>query len=123
MIRGIIIALFRGVSRSTRTCVATSFIGATSLEVEIRKRKGILFGQLCRLDTYFAVKQLFLYGLTSKFIFNDAEYGFVYDVYQLFSKHVLSHMVDSVNTGNFLSKQSSNLKLKNKRSSTPRYRI
>ena len=96
----------QGVSRSTRTCVALSLIGSTSLEYEVQKRKGILFGQLCRLDTFFAVKRLFLYRLASKLIFNDTKYGFVHDVCQLLSKHELEHLiVDFMNTGNFPTKQ------------------
>ena len=96
----------QGVSRSTRTCVALSLIGATSLEYEV-KRKGILFGQLRRIDTFFAVKRLFLYRLASKLIFHDTKYGFVHDVCQLLSKHEHEHlMVDFMNTGNFPTKQS-----------------
>ena len=79
------------VGRSTRTCVALSLIGATSLDYEVQKRKGILFGQLCRLDTFYAAKRIFLYRLVSKLIFNDTKYGFVRDVCQLLSKHELKH--------------------------------
>ena len=88
-------------------CVALSLIGAISLEYEIQKRKRILFGQLCRLDTYFAVKRLFLYRLTSKYIFNDIDHSFIYDVFQFFAKYNLEHLiVDFVNTGNFPAKHS-----------------
>ena len=63
-----VLKTIQGVSRYTRTCVALSLIGVTSLEVQIHKGEGIIFGQLDRLDTYFAVKQPFLYRLTSKFL-------------------------------------------------------
>ena len=78
-----------------------------SLEYEIRKHKGILFGQLCRLDTYFAMERLFRYRLSPKYIFNAIDHGFIYAIFQFFTKYYLKHLiVDSVNTWNFPSRHS-----------------
>ena len=97
----------QGIGRNTRTCVALSLIGAVALQYEIEKRKFILFGQLCRLDNSFAVKRLFIYRLTSKYLFNDIDQGFMFDIFQCLTKYNLKHIVeDFVNSGSFPSKYS-----------------
>ena len=59
------IKTMQNMDRNTRTCVALSSIGIMSLNYMIVKRKLTLFGQLCRLDTSYAAKRLFLYRLSS----------------------------------------------------------
>ena len=99
------IKTIQGIGKYTRTCVALGLIGAVSVECEIEKRKGILFGQLCRLDTRFAVKRLFLYRLTSKYIHNDRDRGLIADMFQILSKYDIEYVVaDFVRTGVFPSK-------------------
>ena len=68
---------------NTRTCVALSSIGIMSLNYMTVKRKLTLFGQLCRLDTSYAAKRLFLYRLSSHYLYNSIEFGFIPDIYVL----------------------------------------
>ena len=84
----------QGIGRNTRTCVALSLTGAVDLRYEIEKRKFILFGKLCRLDKSFAVKRLFIYRLTSKYLFNDIDQGFMSDIFQCLTKYNSKHIVD-----------------------------
>lgn len=67
--------------KHTRTCVALGLVGAISVGCEIEERKGVLFGQLCRLDICFAVQRLFLYRIISKYIFNDIDRWFIANIY------------------------------------------
>ena len=94
-------------NRQEHENVALSLIGAVALQYEIEKRKFILFGQLCRLDNSFAVKKLFIYRVTSKYLFNDIDQGFMSDIFQCLTKYNLTHIVDDfVNSGSFPSKYS-----------------
>ena len=91
--------------RRTITCVALSLLGASSLIFEIHKRKLTLFGQLCRLDTFYAAKRLFLYRLTSQYLFGNITYGFIYDISQLLKDYEFEYVLtDFMNSGRFLSK-------------------
>ena len=53
----------QNIDRRTKNSIALSLVGSTNLQCEIEKRKANFLGQLCRLDTHFAVKQVFLQRL------------------------------------------------------------
>ena len=95
----------QNMDRRTITCVALRLLGASSLIFEIHKRKLTLFGQLCRLDTFYAAKRLFLYRLTSQYLFRNITYGFIYDIFQLLKDYDFEYVLtDFMNSGRFLSK-------------------
>ena len=50
----------QNMDRNTRTCVALSSLGMMNLNYVIVKRKLMLFGQLCKLDTSYAAKKTLL---------------------------------------------------------------
>ena len=95
----------QGIDRCTRSCVALNLIGMPDLESEIAKRKGAMFGQLCRLDPRYTVMRLFLHRLTSHFFFNDILYGFVVDTLKIISDLGLEgYVLTFLNNGDFPSK-------------------
>ena len=95
----------QNMDRNTRTCVALSSLGMMNLNYVIVKRKLTLFGQLCRLDTSYAAQKLFLYRLSSHYLYENIEFGFIPDVYQLLKDYDLEHILtDYMNSGVFLSK-------------------
>ena len=64
-------------------------------------------GQLCRLDTHFAVKQVFLQRLTAQFLFKQLKFGFIVDVIQILEDLSLSHVISNyINNGIFATKLS-----------------
>ena len=92
---------------NTRTFVALSLFGTSSFKYVIHKRKLILFGQLCRLDTFYAAKRLFIYRITSQFLFQDISCGFISDIFELLRVYDLEDVLnDYMNTGKFMSKYS-----------------
>ena len=107
----------QNMDRNTRTCVALSSLGIMSLNYTILKRKLTLFGQLCRLDTSYAAKRLFLYRLSSHYLYNSIEFGFIPDIYKLIREYDLENvLMDYMSSGVFMSKYSwkklTNMKLK-----------
>ena len=97
----------QNMDRNTRTCVALSLFGTSSLKYVIHKRKLTLFGQLCRLDTFYAAKRLFLYRITSQFLFEDITCGFIPDLFQLLKDYDLDYVLnDFMNSGQFITKYS-----------------
>ena len=101
------IKTMQNMDRNTRTCVALSLFGTSSLHYVIHKRKLTLFGQLCRLDTFYAAKQFFLFRITSQFLFEDITCGFISDIFQLLKDYDLDYVLnDFMNSGKFLTKYS-----------------
>ena len=97
----------QNMDRNTRTCVALSLFGTSSLKYVIHKRKLILFGQLCRLDTFYSAKRFFIYRMTSQFLFQDISCGFISDIFELLRVYDLEYVLnDYMNTGKFVSKYS-----------------
>ena len=97
----------QNMNRNTRTYVALSLFGTSSLKYVIHKRKLTLFGQLCRLDTFYAAKRLFLYRITSQFLFEDITCGFIPDLFQLLKDYDLDYVLnDFMNSGQFITKYS-----------------
>lgn len=93
------------IGRQTRTCVAQGLIGSFSLQNEVHKRKATFFGQLCRLDTYFAVKRLFVKRLISYYCFEGKNYGFISDIIRLLQFYNLEHFLTGyLNFGKFPTK-------------------
>ena len=101
------IKTMQNMDRNTRTCAALSLFGTSNLNYVIHKRKLTLFGQPCRRDTFYAAKRLFLYRITSQYLYEDIECGFISDIFQMLKDYDLEHMLaDFMNSGNFLSKYS-----------------
>ena len=73
----------------TRTDIALGLLGMFPIEAEIDLRKLILFGQLCRLNTRFWGKTLFLIRLSSFQICPSNQMGFIPDIVRLLNKYHL----------------------------------
>ena len=87
--------------------MALSLFGTSSLNYVIHKRKLTLFGQLCRLDTFYAAKRFFLYRITSQFLFEDITCGFISDLFKLLKDYDLNYVLnDFMNSGQFITKYS-----------------
>jgi hypothetical protein len=68
----------------------------------IDKRKMLLFGRLCQLDTKFRIKQVFVHRLTSFMIFPRKTKGFLPDIYMILGKYNLtSFLIIFYSTGVF----------------------
>ena len=111
------IKTMQNMDRNTRTCVALSSIGIMSLNYMIVKRKLTLIGQLCRLDTSYAAKRLFLNKLSSHYLYSSIEFRFIPDIYKLIREYDLENvLMDYMSSGVFMSKYSwqklTNMKLK-----------
>ena len=50
----------QNIDRCSISCVALKLLGGRSLEIDVQKRKLILFMQLCRLDPFYNVKRIFV---------------------------------------------------------------
>ena len=93
------------------TCVALTSLGMINLSYVIVKRKLTLFGQLCRLGISYAAtknkikkKKLFLYRLSSHYLYENKDFGFIPDAYQLLKDYYLEYVLtDYMNSGVFLS--------------------
>ena len=77
----------------TRTDIALGLLAMFPLEDEIDIRKLVLFGQLCRLNSNFWVKTMFLNRLTSFKINPSKQTGFIVEIDRLLQKYDLSHIL------------------------------
>lgn len=97
--------IIQSLPRLARTDIVLSSLGSLPIEAEIDKRKLMLFGQLCRLDTDTTIKMLFLNRL---FNFNNHPSrvrGFIPDIYKILHKYDLIDILSSYcKTGVFPSK-------------------
>jgi hypothetical protein len=88
--------------QSTRTDVALSSMGILPIEFEIDKRKLLLFGQLCNLDTRKRIKTLFISRLFQFMIKPRKAQGFISDLYRIFGKYHITHIfIDFYHNGSF----------------------
>ena len=88
--------------RATNTNMAINCIGALDIQTYIDKRKLILFGQLCRLNSNKRVKNMFAQRLCSFMLRPARARGFVPDIYRILGKYGLSHiMTDYIERASF----------------------
>ncbi|MCG8077812.1 MAG: hypothetical protein JAY75_16450 [Candidatus Thiodiazotropha taylori] len=91
----------------TRTDVALGLLAFLPIEVEIELKKLILFGQLCRLNSNFWARTLFLNRLTTYKIAPAKQMGFIPDIDRLLRKYQLGHILEKyLQDGIFPSKYS-----------------
>jgi hypothetical protein len=91
----------QGLSARTSTDIVLSLVDSLPIEYEIDKRKLILFGQLCRLDTNCAIKRMFLYKLCS-FEIRNVSSGFIPEVVRILDKYGLRcFLTQYVDCGSF----------------------
>ena len=75
----------------------------------IEKRKLLLFGQLCNLDTKFKIKEIFIIRLSSFMSSPRKIQGFVPDIYRILGKYNLfNNLNDFFSNGQFLDNKVSN---------------
>ena len=95
----------QSIGTRTRTHIALGLLGLYSVEAEIDKKKLILFGQLCRLELYSCIKEVFLFRLCSYFNNNQNQKGYFKDIFCVLIKYNLVDTVRTyVNSGQFPSK-------------------
>ena len=79
----------------TRTDIALDLLAMFPIEAEIDLRKLILFCQLCRLNSIFRVKTMFLNRLTYFKINPSKQTGFIVEIDKILQKYQLSHILSS----------------------------
>ena len=95
----------QSIGARTRTHIALGLLGLFSIESEIDKKKLILFGQLCRLELYSCIKEVFLFRLSSYFSFSNNQQGYFKDICYVLTKYNLMETIRSyINCGQFPSK-------------------
>lgn len=80
----------QSIPTSTRTDIALSCLGIYPIVQLIDKRKLLLFGQLCQLDTKFKIKDVLVHRITSFISFPKIAKGFVPDIYRILGKYNLT---------------------------------
>ena len=91
----------QGLSARTSTEVMLSLLNCLPIEYEIDRRKLILFGQLCRLETECAIKSMFLHRLCL-FTLGNAGSGFLPEVGRILDKHGMrSILIQYLSDGSF----------------------
>ena len=92
----------QSLSMYTRTDIALGLLAIFPIEVEIDLRKLVLFGQLCRLNSNFWAKTMFLNRLTSFKINPRKQTGFIVEINRLLQKYNFEHILDAyLNDGTF----------------------
>jgi hypothetical protein len=86
------IKYMQSMHQCTRTDIALSCIGILPIEFEIDKRKLLLFGQLCHLDTDKRIKTIFVSRLFHFLMEPRKARGFIPDIYRIFGKYKLMHI-------------------------------
>ena len=96
----------QGLPRLTRTDVALGLVGISSIEAYIDMQKLNFLGILCRADSSFIVKYLFLYRLHQyKLQCRVKQKGFVTDIFRIICKYSLDcYLHDFIAHGTFPSK-------------------
>ena len=94
----------QGLNVRTSTAIVLSLIDSLPIEYEIDKRKLMLIGQLCRLDTVCAIKNMFLYKLCSYTLGNVVS-GLLPEFDRILNKYGLrSVLTQYMSDGSFPSK-------------------
>ena len=107
------VKFIQSIGTRTRTHIALGLLGLYSVEAEIDKKKLILFGQLCRLELYSTIKEMFLFRLCSYINKNKNQKGYFKDIYSVLTKYNLEDTVRTyVNTGQFPSKSEWKMQIK-----------
>ena len=102
----------QSLSMYTRTDIAFGLLAICPIEVEIDLRQLVLFGQLCRLNSNFWAKIMFLF-LTSFKINPRIQTGFIVEINRLLHKYNLEHILDAyLNDGVFPRKFAWNIMIK-----------
>ena len=103
----------QSLSMYTRTDIAFGLLAICPIEVEIDLRQLVLFGQLCRLNSNFWAKIMFLNRLTSFKINPRIQTGFIVEINRLLQKYNLEHILDAyLNDGVFPRKFAWNIIIK-----------
>ena len=97
----------QGIGRYTRTCATVYLLGSLNVQHEIETRKMLLLGQLCRLDTHFAVKRLFLLMLINHYVFQQLRTCFILNVFRILEDNDLVYELSKyITSGTFQSRHS-----------------
>ena len=96
------VKFMQSLPRNTDTDVTLSLLGLNSIELEIDYRKMVFLGQLCRLPSDCALKQIFMYRLSHYTKNRHLQRGFIY---RILGKYSLIHSLEQfIVTGNFINK-------------------
>ncbi|MES9879941.1 MAG: reverse transcriptase family protein [Sedimenticola sp.] len=95
----------QGLAERTKTAVAFSLLGMSTIESEIDAIKLRFLGQLCHLSCDSRIKNIFLNRLTNYDSNPGEALGFIPDIHRVLRKYLLTHVLHSYSeSGIFVSK-------------------
>jgi hypothetical protein len=84
----------QGMPKYTNTTVALSCLSLYSIETLIDERKLLFFGQLCNAKITLRIKTIFIHRLLQYMNNPRSAVGFMPDIYRIFCKYKLSHILN-----------------------------